>query len=509
VHCKMCSEVSSRWKVGLCLFCLGFVAAEEAPSRAVGSGGHGGANQLREWSATMTEGAPRALESGENNEDSQVKEWRAAVTEALVADNPPWNVKGNETLTGTESYVQSSPLLGYFRAILAWLDNPDAPQVAISVVACMFGLMVAAASQWIWPGLVAGLTALLFAGFAHYEDVTIELVGEMVVMQVLLAVQVGALLGLAAYLGIEGVQVVLGTFMGLFIGWGTSLWSSMALVRVVWYSVWTLLGAMSMWLLPLLALVTELAVIGGLLFAGGLGAALSHFVDMPLLPPSESTLIGSIRQLLGPHGVALLSLLMGLGLLGAVGAKLSKQPIVPVVLLALGMFVSTVATTTGWGCKLIDRCPSWLEPVSSWQWPLLGCTLWALVTCGTAFLQARLLVQPGGAEDIYLSPEEERLVRRIMEPCNCDRATAIGALRAANGNADQAVENIMLGHAIPPPTGTYSGSMRSSSKAPQTMRGRRKPQGLSMEATSRGDDSQYPLLPTTRHGGLDAFSMGP
>eukprot|EP00971_Amphidinium_carterae_P143777 2848834-Amphidinium_carterae.1 len=30
---------------------------------------------------------------------------------------------------------------GYFRAILAWLDNPDAPQVAISVVACMFGLM--------------------------------------------------------------------------------------------------------------------------------------------------------------------------------------------------------------------------------------------------------------------------------------------------------------------------------------------------------------------------------
>mmetsp|Transcript_62414 Transcript_62414/g.115873 ORF Transcript_62414/g.115873 Transcript_62414/m.115873 type:complete len:502 (+) Transcript_62414:160-1665(+) len=501
----MSSAVPSSWKVRLCVLCWGLLVTEGAPSRSLGSGDHDRKSQVQAWSAATTEGGPRAL-GDDDEEDGEVKAWRAAVTEALVADNPPWNVKGNETWSGTAAYVQSSPMLGYLHAILTWLDNPDAPQVAICIVACVFGIMVAAASQWIWPGLVATLTGLLFAGFAHYEDVTIALVGEMVVLQVLMALQVGALLGLAAYLGIEGVQVVLGTAMGLFIGWGTCLWSSMAILRVLWYCLWTLLGALSMWLLPLLVLVTELALLGGLLFAGGLGAALSHFVDMVVLPPSESTLIASIRQLLGPHGVVLLSFLMGLGLLGAIGAKVSKLPIVPVALLALGLFISTIATTTGWGCKLINRCPSWLEPVSSWQWPLIGCTLWALVTCGATFLQARLLVQPGGD----LSPEEERLVRRIMEPCGCDRATAIYALRAAGGNADQAAENIMLGNAVPPPTGTYTGSMRSSSKQPQTMRGRRKPQGLSLEANSRGDDSQYPLLPTTRHGGLaDGFSMGP
>jgi len=440
-------------------------------------------------------------DDGDDDEDSDKPDFKSTVMKALVEERPPWNVKGNNTMEWTESYIQSSPLLGYFKAIRDWLANPDAPQLAIGIVAQLFGLVVAGASRWIWSGLAAFVVAILGAGFFHYEDLSMELVGGSLVLQLLFALQVAGVLGVATFLGIGGLQVLVGAIVGLFAGVSTCLWPSLVMGRFIWYSLWTILGAVAMAIFDLAVVATLLPLLGGLIFAGGFGTVLGLFSDSAWFP-AEPTFWDATSELLGPHGVWLLGLLMAIGLLGAVGMAAGKAAIVAPTLLGVGLFITSIATVSGWGCGVIHRCPELLEPADHWQWPLLGCTLWTLVACGTAFGQAVFLypLLPGAADN--LSPEEDRMVRRICEAAGVDRTTALMALREAGGDVDAAAEQLLIGG------GSLGGGRSSATSRPKTMRGRQRPTGLSLAEAGRSDGNQYAPLQTTRHATRSSNAFG-
>lgn len=276
-----------------------------------------------------------------------------------------------------------------------------------------------------WEYLFPLLVGLFCAGFVFYEEVLLQsFAGEDTRAQGVVVLQVCVTLALATYSGFDGTQLLVGAALGLLGSWVTS--SCLAHVEqqhpgaiMIWCCFGSFLGA-----LMLIHegrgfyLATLLPLLGSYLVVVGLGTAASS-MDVGGVLPEHTSFVQVAQLLLGNSGAYGVSCVGFLGAAGALRHRLAGfQPELErsqvdkqaAAFGAVGIIGMMLATTTGFGCQLVNRCPAWLVPVDEKAWPLVGGLAWALL----AFLGA--LAQLANASDIVFlnvdARDTEKLARR-------------------------------------------------------------------------------------------------
>ncbi|CAK0900227.1 unnamed protein product, partial [Prorocentrum cordatum] len=165
----------------------------------------------------------------------------------------------------------------------------------------------------------------------------------------------------------------------------------------LWYTCGAVLGVLvyTVWRRPLLAALGPLC--GGLLASSGCGVLLSRacaragWTGPAVLPPPEAPWLSAAAALAGGqdflagHGACAL---LALAVHGC-----SEERRMPAVCVLVGCVALTgLAAVGGFECRRhaqdVAACPAWLQPAGAqWQWPVLGCSLWAALAAAAAWRQ--------------------------------------------------------------------------------------------------------------------------
>jgi len=281
-----------------------------------------------------------------------------------------------------------SKMKGYSTSRMEWLENADVrDQVIVCLSALVLGIVCAINSPSTWKFLLPIIAGCLAGDFARYEGSRTGLT-TLFVEDIILAVQAGLTVALAAFFGFEGTQVLLGAVLGLLGAHGTGTWMLSAFsdtpsVLFGWHCRLMALGVLAFSIGRAPVLTTFCPLFGGFLVASGAGGLVAVLMGL-----KDATWIGYAGSLTGRCGSFALACQSGGAVISLLVLECSGKEHVAVGWLVGGVVIGALAVSTGLGCRLY-KCPSWLEPADSWSWPLLGGMLWALVAGGGAVLHWR------------------------------------------------------------------------------------------------------------------------
>jgi hypothetical protein len=216
-----------------------------------------------------------------------------------------------------------------------------------------------------------------------------------------LAAQTGVTLCAAVYLGFEGTQVILGSFIGLASAFATDsmvlhLNDSTPLASFAYSCVCAALGAILFHSCVRQNMLATLSgLVGALFLVSGIGTLAAQFGALALLSP-DVVWLDAMLALFGNAGACHLIVAGVLAVLGSAIHAKSRSGAAGAAPMGLGLLLGAVATATGLGCSVIGKCPPWLEPVKQSSWPLLGGLAWMVTAVLGSILQLSSL--PTGDE---------------------------------------------------------------------------------------------------------------
>lgn len=304
------------------------------------------------------------------------------------------NMTSNYSEEQTVEYIDHSPLAGYVEWLQEVLHDPEQKQIIWGAFFIVFGFTVTLFGSQVWDYLFPFLVGLFFVGFIFYQEEALNLVaGEGIAARIAVVLQVGITMALATWNGLEGSQLLLGAGLGFLAAQGSSgclisLEPKFPGVATSWCCIISFLGS----LLFIhegqyfyLAVLTPM--FGSYAAAAGLGS-LAAYIGLDNIVSKDALFTDVAQELLGNSGP---SALAWLGFFGAAAglrhrlasfstdSERSKVDQQAAVIGSVAIFGLMLANTTGFGCRVVDRCPAWLEPVEKKMWPLCGGLIWALL----------------------------------------------------------------------------------------------------------------------------------
>mmetsp|Transcript_39907 Transcript_39907/g.127909 ORF Transcript_39907/g.127909 Transcript_39907/m.127909 type:complete len:533 (-) Transcript_39907:96-1694(-) len=299
----------------------------------------------------------------------------------------------------------SSPGTEYLRRLDTWLrEECSQPACAFAVV--LLGAFCAWDGPKFWKALFTGAVALVVGCVAVYESGQQELP---LISQTSVVAQAVGIAMLATWSGFEGTQVVLGAVMGYIGAFGFGGWARFldehlpGGFAVLWYSVGASFGILVVTKLRRSLLAAFAPLLGGFLLTVGVGTLASHglafftdqddFTPLPLssmsLPAVAGALLGEDRK------VALAGNGLCIGLVVLLQANQTRPRPVAVLCLVTCAMLTAAAAAMGPECRHFDgpvHCPAWMKAPNddTWQWTVLGCGTWAVITASSAWRQLGL-----------------------------------------------------------------------------------------------------------------------
>lgn len=236
------------------------------------------------------------------------------------------------------------------------------------------------------------MVGLIGALFVLYEDETLPQLAPGLAGDAMLATQVGVTLFLAVYLGFEGSQVILGSFIGLATAYSTEefLASEEKLMPFFFFAWSCFCAAMGVVIFhgscrqSILAALS--ALIGGWFVVSGAGTMAAQSGVLPILS-KDIGWFDSANALFGNAGVGHLAIQGALAILTSIIYVCTKKGPLAAAPMGLGLGIGAIATATGLGCNLVHSCPPWLIPAQQSAWPFLGGLAWMAISVGGAILQ--------------------------------------------------------------------------------------------------------------------------
>lgn len=309
---------------------------------------------------------------------------------------------GFQNLTGSAR----SPMAGYAQQLDEWLRR-GCPQLALAVAAIVAGVFCLWDGLRVWQALFTLGVAATAAGIACLEAGHLGLPAS---SQAILVALVAGVAAVSTWRGFEGSQVIFGAALGGFGayavgGWARLLEAHLAGFAFAWYAFGATAGSalIGAWRRPLMLALAPL--LGGFLLVSGAGclasrglAVLTDQDGVGFLPPPVMPWTLVAAALLSAQdggqlrGIAMQCVCVCLAVIrqsGVVVPRLSA-----ILCLMVGSLLTAAMAAAGQECEHLDgavQCPPWLRPTpgAAWQWSVVGCSSWAVVTAVSAFRQLR------------------------------------------------------------------------------------------------------------------------